>query len=80
MRALAGHVSPAMLAWYSHIRIDAKRVVTSALIRICDAWEVADSGTATAQNWASLTQYPSIHSNNPLILLVELTWIEHATS
>ena len=33
MRALAGHVLPAMLAWYSHIRTDAKRAVTSALIR-----------------------------------------------
>ena len=28
----------------------------------------------------NLMQYPSTHSTNPLILLVELTWIEHATS
>ena len=58
MRALAGHVSPRMLAWYSHIRTDAKRAVTSALDQIGDAWEVADSGRGTAQNWAQSHAVP----------------------
>lgn len=80
MRALAGHVSRAMLSWYSHIRTDAKRAVTSALDQIGDAWEVADSGRGTAQNWAQSHAVPKHTLNYPLILLVELTWIEHATS
>jgi hypothetical protein len=62
MRALAGHVSRAMLSWYSHIRTDAKRAVTSALDQIGDAWEVADSGRGTAQNLGTISCSTQAHT------------------
>jgi hypothetical protein len=58
MRALARYVSRAMLAWYSHIRADAKRAAIYALDQIGDAWEAADSGRGTAQNWAQSHAVP----------------------
>ena len=56
--AIAGHVSPKMLAHYSHVRLEAKR-------KVLDALSVGFSGSVTSQSTSQNSMpIPQVTENN----------------
>ena len=74
--AIAGHVSPRMLAHYSHVRLQAKRKALEALSR-----RPAGQGSGDGYGTKNVTNPASEPSSNPQVIekMVDVAGLEPAT-